>query len=577
MKLSRRQLGCVCVTGLLCSSAWSQSTERVSVSTSGSEGNADSRVTSISPDGRFVVFYSSASNFVAGDTNGTRDVFLRDRWIGSTERVSLGSGVAQANGASDYASISDDGRYVQFESYATNLVAGDTNAVCDVFVRDRSAGSTQRVSVASNGAQANSVSYGSSMSADGRYVALMSSASNLVAGDTNGCRDVFVRDRVSGTTVRASVATSGIEGNADSFGPVISADGRFLAFTSRATNFAAGGGSVWGNVYVRDRLSATTEFVGVGYAGNTGGGSYSSAISADGRFVAFDSPGPLVMGDTNSSEDVYVRDRASGALERASIATGGAQGNGHCQPSSISADGRFVAFSSAASNLVAGDTNGKWDIFLRDRAAGLLERVSVSSGGTQADGDTNYFCPAPCVSADGRFVAFSSGAANLVAGDTNATIDVFVRDRACAVCSYCTGGTTTHGCVASISSTGVPSASSISGFTISASSVEGRRLGTVIYGIDNSAFVALPWGQGTSYQCVKQPWQRTGIQVSGGTLNACDGSLSLDWCTFVATHSSALGCPFGAGVRVFAQAWFRDLTAPKASNLSDALAFVVQP
>src|SRR6185436_4659490 len=167
MNLSRRQLGCVCVTGLLCSPAWTQSTERVSVSTSGAEGNADSRVTSISRDGRFVVFYSSSSNFVAGDTNGTRDVFLRDRLIGSTERVSIGSGLAQGDGASDYASISDDGRYVGFQSYATNLVAGDTNAVCDVFVRDRSAGATQRVSVASNGAQANAVSYGSSMSADG--------------------------------------------------------------------------------------------------------------------------------------------------------------------------------------------------------------------------------------------------------------------------------------------------------------------------------------------------------------------------------------------------------------------------
>jgi Tol biopolymer transport system component len=279
----------------------------------GAQGNNYSGSPSISADGRYVAFRSEATNLVAGDTNNTADVFVRDRLAGTTERVSLSTAGVQGNNFSGYPSISADGRIVAFASVATNLVSGDTNQSYDIFVRDRLSGTTERVSVATGGAQGNNSSTYPAISADGNWVVFTSVASNLVAGDTNGASDVFVRDLVSATTERASVATGGAEGNGASGGPVISADGRYVAFLSTATN--------------------------------------------------------LVSGDTNGFMDIFVRDRSSGTTERVSVATGGAQENSDSFDSWISADGRYVAFESAASNLVAGDTNGARDVFVRDRAA----------------------------------------------------------------------------------------------------------------------------------------------------------------------------------------------------------------
>jgi Tol biopolymer transport system component len=327
-----------------------------------------------------------------------------------------------ANGDSVSPAISADGRFVAFESTASNLVAGDTNESTDVFVRDRVAGTTERVGVASDGAQANSDSYSPVISADGRFVAFESLASNLVVGDTNGSGDVFVRDRVAGTTERVGVASGGAQANRDSLSPAVSADGRFVAFESTASNLVAGDTNSTRDVFVRDRVAATTERVSVGSDGAQANGySLLPAISADGRFVAFESyASNLVAGDTNESTDVFVRDRVAATTERVSVADS-------LSPV-ISADGRFVAFASYASNLVAGDTNGSRDVFVRDRVAGTTERVSVASGGAQANRDSHR----AVISADGRFVAFLSTASNLVAGDTNGSGDVFVRDRVAA-------------------------------------------------------------------------------------------------------------------------------------------------
>jgi Tol biopolymer transport system component len=284
---------------------------------------------------------------------------------------------------------------------------------------------TRRVSVSSAGAEGNNWSYYPSISADGRFVAFSSDASNLVAGDGNGTSDVFVRDRATGKTRRVSVSSAGAEGNNASYDPSISADGRFVAFHSDASNLVAGDGNGTSDVFVRDRATGKTRRVSVSSAGAEGNGdSYASSISADGRFVAFHSNASnLVAGDGNGTSDIFVHDRATGKTRRVSVSSAGAQGNGASYNPSISADGRFVAFHSNASNLVAGDGNGTTDVFVHDRATGKTRRVSVSSAGAEGNGASYN----PSISADGRFVAFESSASNLVAGDGNGTSDIFVR------------------------------------------------------------------------------------------------------------------------------------------------------
>jgi Tol biopolymer transport system component len=373
----------------------------------------------ISSDGRFVAFDSEAPNLVAGDTNGVRDVFVRDRVAGTTERVSVTNGGAQANGESLMGAISSDGRFVAFDSEAPNLVAGDTNRKSDVFVRDRVAGTTERVSIGRRGAQANEDSSVGAISADGRFVAFESDATNLVAGGMNQLNGIFVRDRVAGTTERVSVASGGAPANNDSSWPWISADGRFVVFDSFASNLVVGDTNRKGDVFVRDRAAGTTERVSVATGGaqaNDESGISVRAASADGRFVGFESDATnLVAGDTNGVRDVFVRDRVAGTTERVDIGRGGAQANLESLMGAISADGRFVVFDSEAPNLVADDTNGRWDVFVRDRVAGTTERASVANGGAQANDGSDW----SSISADGRFVAFGSDATNLVVGDTN--------------------------------------------------------------------------------------------------------------------------------------------------------------
>ncbi len=354
------------------------------------------------------------------------------RASGTTSRVSVSSTGAQANAGSESPAVSADGRFVAFASYASNLVPGDTDGLVDVFVRDQWTGATARVSVSSTGAQPDGVSsLDTAMSPGGRFVAFVSQASNLVPGDTNGLADVFVRDRWTSTTSRVSVSSTGAQGiGGDSSHPAFSAGGRFVAFSSDASNLVPGDTNGIPDVFLRDRRTGTTRRVSVSSAGvqADGLGSFAPSLSGNGRFVAFSSDASnLVPGDTNGISDVFVRDRWSGTTTRVSVGPGGGQANGEASLDPVlSADGRFVAFVSDASNLVPGDTNGSLDVFVRDRRSGTTRRVSVSSTGAQANGFGSF---APGLSADGRFVAFVSDASNLVPGDTNGISDAFVRDR----------------------------------------------------------------------------------------------------------------------------------------------------
>ncbi|MEV0329933.1 hypothetical protein AB0H63_26280 [Micromonospora echinospora] len=403
-------------------------TTRVSVSTTGDQNNDRSDDPAISADGRYVTFDSDATNLVPDDTNGVSDIFVRDRITGTTTRVSVSTTGDQANGFSRASAISADGRYVAYHSLATNLVPDDTNDEIDVFVRDRASGTTSRVSVSTNGYQANHYSELPAISADGRYITYHSLATNLVPRDTNSAYDVFVRDQIAGTTRRVSVSTAGDQGDRDSFEPAISADGRYVSYTSSASNLVPDdtNGDLT-DVLVWDRTTGSTRRISVSTGGDQGNDdSFTSALSADGRYVSYASDASnLAPGDTNNATDVFVWNRITGTTRRVSVSTTGNQGDGFSRSPAISADGRYVTYQSLATNLVPDDTNDVTDIFVRDRITGTTRRASVSTTGNQA----NHHSELPAISADGRYITYQSLATNLVPRDTNDVTDIFVRHR----------------------------------------------------------------------------------------------------------------------------------------------------
>jgi LPXTG-site transpeptidase (sortase) family protein len=389
-------------------------TTLVSVNSSGEQRSGEVPV--ISADGRYVAFISSDSNLVPGDTNGLVDVFVHDRQTGTTRRVSVSSSGVQGNGISNSKpSISANGRYIVFDSNATNLVAGDHNP--GVYLHDCQTGATTRIAIHS---------IHPSISADGRYVAFSSDRS-LVSGDTNDTFDVFVYDRQANVTTRVSVSSSGTEGNGQSAYPVISADGRYVAFVSWADNLVANDTNNATDIFVHDRQTGITTRVSVDSSGDQGN-DYSghAAISADGRYVAFDSSASnLVTGDTNGVYDIFIHDLQTARTMRISVGLAGRQANGDSFEPSLSADGRYVAFPSLASNLVTGDTNGPYfDVFVFDRQTKKTILASISSSGVQG----NAVSIDASISADGQLVAFESFADNLVTGDTNSMWDVFVHE-----------------------------------------------------------------------------------------------------------------------------------------------------
>jgi Tol biopolymer transport system component len=430
MTCCSRLFALACVLVPSASIANGQHTERINVGTGGAQTpwtNPETVLPAISADGRYVAFESAAPNLVPGDTNGFVDVFVRDRLSSQTTRVSVGPGGVQSNGHCRYPALSADGRYVAFHAAASTLVPGVGASATRIYLHDRSSGVTELVSLSTSGSVvATGGAFAPSVSADGRWVAF--SGDPLLAGVQDGFGRAYVRDRLLGETRVVSVALPGETYDGHCTSPKVSADGRFVAFGGEASSLVAGDTNGTFDVFVADLVLGTTEIVSdaPGGAPSDAWSGTTAAISSDGRYVAFVSGATnLVADDTNSRTDVFVRDRQTGETTRASVATGGGQAGADSGACSISADGRYVAFDTIAGDFGPPDDDIDWDIYVRDRELNVTSRVSVPTSGAEANADSRF----GMVAGDGRCVAFTSVATNLVAGDTNGAQDVFLHDR----------------------------------------------------------------------------------------------------------------------------------------------------
>jgi Tol biopolymer transport system component len=470
--------------------ARAQDTIRLSTDAAGNQGDLSSESPSLSYDGQVVCFTSDATNLVVGDTNGQLDVFVNDRAAGTVTRISVDSNGLEGNGASvswTGRALSADGMLGVFDSDARNFDSNDTNGVADVFVHDRSSGTTVRVSVDSSGNEANLGSGYSVISADGRVVAFMSYATNLVASDNNQKADVFVHDLLTGVTERISVDSFDGEVNGQSSDPSLSTDGRYVAFRSDATNLVAGDSNGMSDVFVRDRVLGTTERVSLGAGGIEGNNaSVRPSLSSDGRFVAFaSSASNLVPSDTNLWADIFLVDRTTGTIVRCSVDSAGNQADLPSDCGSISSSGAFVMFESLATNLVVNDGNRESDCFVRDVQAGTTTRLSVDSNGGEAD----FGSYAPVLSGEELDFAFMSDADDLVGSDTNGSTDIFVHER-CGVTptrsNYGQGLAGTNG-VPALTANQDP----VLGTTITidvANSLGAPTVGVLLIGVEQGAF-----------------------------------------------------------------------------------------
>ncbi|MBL8739397.1 MAG: hypothetical protein JNL12_23420 [Planctomycetes bacterium] len=415
----------------------SQATVLVSQTPAGTAANNSSDFPVVSGDGRFVAFYSAATNLVAGDTNNRGDIFVRDLHAGVTTRVSVGAGGVQADRDCINPVISTDGRFVLFESTATNLGAGGTGSRYYVYLHDRQTGVTSLESLTSGGGVPSGSCTSPSISDDGARIVFRSEAGDIVPNDTNSTWDTFLRDRQLGTTTRISMRADGSQTVAQSQTGRISGDGRYVAFDTADPLEPSDQGFLT-DVYVRDLLLGTLERATVNTSGGhaVAGGS-SLDFSRDGRFVLITSgSNDLVPNDTNLGlvGDLFVRDLLLDTTELVNWTTTGVQAVGTIWSAKISAEGRRVVFCSSNNTIVPGDTNPLEDVFVRDRWLGSVAKGNLSATGAQANNGTRV----AHISADGRYVTFRSSATNLVPGITAANC-IYARDIEPAGCGN--GGT----------------------------------------------------------------------------------------------------------------------------------------
>ena len=387
-------------------------------------GHSYAKQCAMSGNGRYVAFESDATNLVAGDTNACRDVFVLDTQNGNVRRVSLTAAGEQRAYKSTDAAINFDGTRVVYRASLDNLGSSDVNLASIT----PGTITTTRANLRHDGT-APSVHDSSdrpALSADGSKVVFCSWTRDLVLNDTNNKNDIFVRDIVAGTTVRVSVSTAGVQSDQDSVFPVISADGARVAFESTASTLVPGGTPGRRAIYVRDLTAGTTVRASVNTAEvEAGADCLAPTINADGSRVAFYTEAALAGGDTNGTHDVYIRDLGLAQTLLCSVNTAGTIANGGSGFSAINADGTKVAFTSMATNMAPLPENGFQDIFLRDLTDGTTTLVSKTPAGLPP----NFMSNSCAISADGTRVAFTSYANNMVAGDGTTTWDVFTWDR----------------------------------------------------------------------------------------------------------------------------------------------------
>jgi archaellum component FlaF (FlaF/FlaG flagellin family) len=550
--------------------------EYVHVTPSGALAVGTVNVFMVSGNGRYVAFDSSSPDLVPGDTNGERDVFVRDLLLKKTERVSLDGAGLQLSEISFDPSISADGRWVAFTTVA-GIDPMDQDGRPDVYLRDRLTGATEWVSVPWFPGGKTLYSREASVSADGRYVAFASHGPDLVPGDSNEHYDVFVRDRELSTTTRVSVSSAGAQGEASSWSPAISANGRRVAFVSRAQRL----GYSWRDpfdihAFVHDLDAGTTELVDGTPDGEPGDSWVGTgiAISPDGRTVAFHSSATDLMqsGASGSAafSGLYVR-RLPAPVASVPFANSPFSAIAWIEGISLSWDGRYLSFDSHGYYWVAGYPVHGQDAYLHDLQAGVTSVVSTVSTTQLPNGPSEF----SSVSWDGSVIAFQTSATNLVPGydaHTSNKLVVRVCDTTAGL-DYCYPTSSPAGCLPALSVGGTSSASASAGHAFDVSDAVNGQVGLFLYGTSGST--AVPWSDG--HLCVLPPIRRMPAAATGGSAPPtvdCTGTLAVDFNAWIASGADA---GLSAGTPVYLQAWLRDPTHPLGALFSDARAFVIGP
>lgn len=586
MPTSRALLGSLAAVGFGVATTSALDTEdalvRVALSVDGVQGDWNTVEFTCTPDVAtfdlaWFVVTSYARNLInTGDhnewANAGADIFAIEPMLGGVERVSVSTANEESNDCSYSPSVSAEGRFIAFQSYATNLVAGDANGEADIFLRDRDTNgdrqfslddmSTIRVNVATGGGEANGHSYGPVVTADGRAVFFSSHADNLVAGDTNGVSDVFRYDVTTGTTARVSLTAAGAEADGSCTAARPSADGTKLLFLSDATNLVAGDTNDQMDVFLRDLVTGAVERISVATGGSEGDGPSTShgGMTIDDRFVLFGSYATnLVAGDGNGQPDVFLRDRVAGITTRVSLASDGSEANERSWPGAIAADGSRIAFSSFATNLDPRDTDDFGNVYWRDVASGTTEPVFSSRSGALPD-ESCFFA---CANADLTAIGCTTLAANLVSWDTNAAPDLrdgeepYLRrlTRAIGTASWRTFGDGLPGLVRAYLT---PTADPVLGSTLTLMMDNSARYPTVGFLVAGVEVTAIP--------------MRGGLLAADGQLAVLPVALGIGSNPFDVDVGDD---PLLVGVSVIAQLAQLDVMTPRGMSLTQGIELVL--
>ena len=550
---------------VLCSSglASAQKTLRI-LGPGGVEPNGLLTSPFVSQDGSTIVFSSSATNLDPADTNGgVNDIFLYDVASQSIELISKSTAGVQANAFSILPICSSNGDRVVYWSNASNLDPGDTSTDRDVYLYDRTAGTTTLVSPGPVGFDSDEPF----ISPNGNWIVFLAEAA-LVPSDTNGVRDVYRYSVATGVLALVSLGEFGAQATVDCTGPVgISNSGQQIVFATASALVAQDLNGV-GDVYLRDLVPSTTRRA----AGSLdpSSGASSPFISADGEYVAFVSSSPeYIPGDTNGFADVFVWELISDKFSIISRGPSGLEANSASFTPRLSRFGRYVVFTSNATNLTAADTNGVTDVFWVDRNTNTRERVNVATNGSEANGTTGGF---PSVSQNGNLVTYQSSSTNLVPGDTVVAPEAMLTWRSSSPTFFCVGKLNTLACLPFIGASGSPSASLTQPFNLTATKIRNNKNGLFFYGLNGPA--ALPFQGGTL--CVSPPLKRTTIMNSQGAVGVddCSGTYSFD---FNAWMQGSNDLNLEVGHEVNGQFWSRDPGSSFGVSLTNGVRFAICP